>query len=201
MVTANLLPRARREALARRDRAVLWSWVVVVYTGLLVFLFLASRQYVAHGRSTLERRAAAIESEVAGLQSTLTGLREKSGKTQSLLATARSIADHPDWSVLLSLVASIRGNDIEVERVALGPRKAPETKPGTPAKQPKGVWVRLSGLAKDHQAIAQFALRLEGAGLFDRVSLADARKSGSEPEGFVGFEIEAQIDEQQGGAK
>lgn len=175
----------------------------MIYTLLLACLWVASRQYVTGGRAGLERRVASIQAEKAGVESAIAGLREKSASVQASLTTARSIADHPDWSVLLSLIATIRGDDIEIDRVALGPRKVdakPDSK-SAPAKTTKGVWVRVSGLGKDHQAIARFALRLEGAGLFERVALADARKSTAEPEGLVGFEIEAQIDEPSGGAK
>jgi len=199
MVISNLLPVSRRRLLARQDRTAKWTIAVALYTFALACLWLGSRQYVAGGRSGLERRVAAIEAEKAGVESAISGLREKSSRLQASLATARSIADHPDWSVLLSLIATIRGSDIEVDRIALGPRKA-EAKP-VAGKPVKGDWVRVSGLGKDHQAIAQFALRLEGAGIFERVALSDARKSGSEPEGLVGFEIEAQIDETPGAAK
>lgn len=199
MISANLLPATYRRHLARQDRTARWAAFIAVYTVALVILWLGSRQYVAGGRSGLERRVGAIDAEIAGINSGITGLKEKSIRVQASLATARSIADHPDWSVLLSLVASLKSSDIEVDRIALGPR-AVETKPGS-AKGTKGVWVRLSGFAKDHQAIAHFALRLEGAHLFDRVALEDARKSAAEPEGLVGFEIEAQIDEQTGASK
>lgn len=199
MVVSNLLPLPRRRLLARQDRTAKWAIAVAVYTIGLGCLWLGSRQYVAGGRSGLERRVASIQTEKAGVESAITGLREKSSRVQASLATARSIADHPDWSVLLSLIATIRGSDIEVDRIALGPKKI-EAKP-VAGKSAKGVWVRVSGLGKDHQAIAQFALRLEGAGLFERVALSDARKNASEPEGLVGFEIEAQIDESPGAAK
>ncbi|MGH7243439.1 MAG: PilN domain-containing protein [Phycisphaerales bacterium] len=199
MVIANLLPSPRRHLLAKQDRTAKWTIVIALYAVALACLWLGSRQYVAGGRSSLDRRVAAIEAEKSGVESAISGLREKAARVQSSLATARSIADHPDWSVLLSLIATLRGNDIEIDRIALGPRKA-EGKP-VPGKSTKGVWVRVGGLGKDHQAIAQFALRLEGASIFERVGLSDARKSGSEPEGLVGFEIEAQIDEPSGAAK
>lgn len=199
MVVSNLLPIPRRRLLARQDRTAKWTIVVALYSVALGCLWLGSRQYVAGGRSGLERRVAAIETEKAGVESAIAGLREKSTRVQASLATARSIADHPDWSVLLSLIANIRGRDIEVDRIALGPRKV-EAKP-VAGKAAKGVWVRVSGLGKDHQAIAQFALRLEGAGIFERVALSDASKNASEPEGLVGFEIEAQIDESVGAPK
>lgn len=200
MVIANLLPQPRRRLLARQDRTARWVLFVAVYSFALAALWLGSRQYVAGGRSGLERRVTGVESERAGVESAISGLREKSTRVQASLATARSIADHPDWSVLLSLIATIRGGDIEVDRIALGPRKAVAAKPA-PTKATKGVWVRVSGLGKDHQAIAQFALRLEGTGIFERVALSDARKSAGELEGLVGFEIEAQIDEPAGAAK
>lgn len=201
MVNANLLPMSRRRALVREDRAARWAIAVAVYGALLTCLWFGSRSYIVGGRSGLERRVVAAAAEKAGVESAISGLREKSAKVQAALATARSIAGHPDWSVLLSLIANLRGEEIEVERIALGPRK-PEGKP-TPGKTTRagGVWVRVTGLGKDHQAIAQFALRLEGAGLFDRVGLADASKSSAEPGGYVGFEIEAQIDEPSGAAK
>ncbi len=199
MVSANLVPVARRRVLAREDRAANWSLVVVGYAALLGVLWCGSLRMLSGEASGLDRRLATLGAECANLESSVRALRERIARTQASLATARSIADHPDWSVLLNLIASLRGNDIEIERVALGPRKA-EQKPGAP-KPPKGVWIKLSGLGKDHQAIAQFALRLEGAGLFENVGLADARKSDIQAEGLIAFDIEARMEEQPGGTK
>lgn len=199
MISANLLPMPRQRLLARQDRARRWAVAIAIYAGFLACLWIGSRSYVAQEQSGLERRVRASEAEKAGVESALSVLRQKTAKVQASLTTARSIAGHPDWSVLLSLVANLRGAEIEIERIALGPRKS-DGKP-VPGKSSKGIWVRVSGLGKDHQAVAQFALRLEGSGLFDRVGLSDASKSASEPGGFVGFEIEAQIDEPAGASK
>lgn len=199
MVIANLLPEARRRTLARDDRAANWAVFLAAYSALLAISWFASQQMLRGGTVSLERRTAAIETERASLDATIQSYRAKMAATQTSLATARSIADHPDWSSLLGLTASLRGDDIEVERVSLGPRRIE----GKTAKQTitKGVWLKISGVGKDHRAIAQFALRLENAGLFERVGLSDARKNVAGPDGLVGFEIEATIDEPGPGAK
>lgn len=197
MVNANLIPDSRRRALARDDRAALWAAALAAYTLLLIAAWFASQQLLRVSTVGLERRTTAIETERASLEATIRSSRAKFAATQSSLATARSIADHPDWSLLLGLIASLRGDQIEVERVSLGQRKVESkgTKPGAA----KGVWLRLSGVGKDHRAIAQFALRLENAKLFERVSLSDARKNIAESGGLVGFEIETSIEDQSGG--
>ena len=199
MLSANLLSASRRRSLVREDRLRFWAVSLLAYCTLLTIAWIGTRQVLSSGGSVLQRRAETVATEKTVLETAIQSLRAKIGATQSSLATAKSISDHPDWSVLLSLIGSLRGGDIEIERVALGARKA-ETA-GKKASVQRGVWLKISGIAKDHRAIAQFALRLESAGLFERVTLADARKTGSEPEGFVGFEIETSIEEPGAGAK
>ncbi len=199
MLAANLLPMSRRRASAREDRAVLWMFVVA---GLAAALMAATMLIRVSSRSST---AAATARELTGVQAELERLgtlvaesKSRAQKSDSMLAAARAIADHPDWSLLLNLLGKLRGDQVDLARVALGYRK-PEanTKPG--AKLGRGYWVRITGQATDQAAVAKFAVRLEDSGLFDKVTLTESKKGTGVGDTLVDFQIDAAIEDQATG--
>lgn len=199
MLTANLLPMSRRRASAREDRAVAWAMGIGV---LACSLAVATAAIRVSTRSTTAaataRELSGVESELAQLATLVDESKARAQKAESHLAAARAIADHPDWSLLLNLLGRLRGDQIDLARVALGFRK-PESSAKSEPKQPRGYWVRITGQALDQAAVAKFAVRLEGAGLFDKVTLSESKKGAAE-NALVEFQIEASIDD-AGGAK
>ena len=199
MLTANLLPMSRRRASAREDRAVAWALGVGM---LACTLALATAAIRISTRSTTAaataRELAGVEAELSQLATLVSESKARSQRAESHLAAARAIADHPDWSLLLNLLGKLRGDQIDLARVALGFRKA-EANAKPDARQSRGYWVRITGQALDQAAVAKFAVRLEGAGLFDKVTLTESKKGAAE-NALVEFQIDASIDD-AGGTK
>lgn len=199
MLTANLLPMARRRASAREDRAILWMFAVA---GLAITLAAATAAIRVSSRSST---AAATARELAGVQSELDRLgtlvsesKSRAQKSESMLAAARAIADHPDWSLLLNLLGKLRGDQVDLARVALGYRKPDaNAKPG--AKLQRGYWVRVTGQAVDQAAVAKFAVRLEESRLFDKVTLTESKKAAGIGDTLVEFQLDAVIEDQTPG--
>lgn len=199
MLAANLLPMSRRRHAARVDRAAFWA----VFVGVVACVLGLATAAVRHStRSTTAaataRELAAIEREQGQLTKLLDESRSRAQKAESLLAAARAIADHPDWSLLLNLLGKLRGDQVDLARVALGYRR-PDPGAKAEPRQTRGYWVRITGQALDQAAVARFAVRLEDAGLFDRVALTESRK-GAGDAALIDFQIEAFI-EDAGGAK
>jgi len=203
MLTANLLPMARRRVSAREDRIVAWT----IGIGLLACALGVATATIRV--STRSSTAAATARELAGVDAELVQLatlvdesKSRAHKAESHLAAARAIADHPDWSLLLNLLGTLRGDHIDLARVALGYRK-PDANANAnnrpDARQARGYWIRITGQALDQAAVANFAVRLEGAGLFDKVTLTESRKGVAE-NALVEFQIDASIDD-AGGAR
>lgn len=83
-------------------------------------------------------------------------------EAQRRLQGSRVLSERPDWSALLRLVAVAAGEDIVMRNFSLG-----TTGPTIDA----GATLRLGGIARDPWTVSSFVLRLEGSGLFDRVTI------------------------------
>lgn len=83
------------------------------------------------------------------------------------IAGGRVLSERPDWSTLLRLVATAAGPEVLLHGFSLG-----TTGPTIDA----GAWVALEGFAADPATVSAFALRLEGLGLFDRVTIESSRR-------------------------
>jgi Tfp pilus assembly protein PilN len=205
MLTANLVPMSRRRASAREDRIVAWT----IGIGLLACaLGVATAAIRISTRSSTAaataRELAGVDAELAQLATLVDESKSRAQKAESHLSAARAIADHPDWSLLLNLLGTLRGDHIDLARIALGYRKPDantnanaNAKPD--ARPARGYWIRITGQALDQAAVARFAVRLEGAGLFDKVTLTESRKGAAE-NALVEFQIDASIDD-VGGAR
>ena len=113
-----------------------------------------------------------------------------------------AVSGHPDWSRLLALIARVRGEEALVESVEV---KRRESEPPAAAKagakgnaaaqaRPRNTFtVRLTGLAADTAGATGLVLRLEQAGVFDRVSLLETQPREVGGLARTAFSIECEI--------
>lgn len=144
-------------------------------------------------------------------------------RAESELALVRAIGRHPDWSLLLRVLARERGERVVLERLQLKRTDKPAEKPAdtavpggpgpvpaTPASEQYGV--RLAGQALSQGDATQFTLRLENLGFFDSVRLVETRPVNVQGREYVAFQVEcsvgsrraaaqAGVDAEKGGAK
>jgi hypothetical protein len=90
----------------------------------------------------------------------------------------RTVAEQPDWSVLLALLGSVKGDDVVLRSVAVGPAPVPAPPPperGKPAPPPvvPDTILDVMGVGQTQLAVSQHVLRLEQTGLFSKVALLD----------------------------
>ncbi|MBY0112668.1 MAG: PilN domain-containing protein [Phycisphaerales bacterium] len=191
---------SRRKSSAREDRALTWSIVIAALAGVLACATFGVRISSRGSTAVSAREFAVADAEVTQLRTQVSEARTKARKAEALLAAARAIADHPDWSLLLNLLGNLRGDQVDLARVAIGYRKSePNAAAKAGNKVPRGYWVRLSGQAVDQAAVAKFAVRLEDAGLFDKVSLTESKKASGADSILIDFQIDATIDEHPSG--
>lgn len=173
----NLIPRKRRAA--RRVSSCLRSWAVFGVVYLLAVagacaLFITA---TAPAHDPLERDVSGIAAQITAAKERLAKSRAELTTLTRRLAATQEVQGHPDWSVLLGLIASKRGPGLVLATLELRPIEArsPDGRAGreVPAARPAGYTLRLTGLGKDHAEVAQFALRLEEAALFSQVVLKD----------------------------
>jgi hypothetical protein len=157
----NLIPLARRRRRAFHRATVRWAVavpalvasVVVVGTVLSAVLPTGTADAAEADRTANQASAARV---------TASALRVQVAVARHALEAAHEVSDQPDWSLLLADLARRMGDDGVLSACELVPA---EDGAG------KGLVLKLTGVARSQAAATQLALRLEAAGVFDRVDL------------------------------
>lgn len=177
----NLLPPERVRTLHLRVRIRAWMLACVGYALVLggVWLWMhASAPSPASGAD----RIAEVETSLAALERDLRDLQRSSSDAADRLATANAVEGHPDWSLLLDLLARSRRDEIAIERITLTPRGGAGSRPPDRGALRRGPWsLTLAGLGVSQRAVSDFALRLEDSGIFASVAIVEIRARGGAP--------------------
>lgn len=195
----NLLPASRREAQRIRRRARAWSVVTLAYLAGIGTLWgvLASGPAASSAAEALANIAVRTDARATEIK----GLRAAIFAAQSQTALSQSVQDHPDWSRLLDLLASARGQDVAIERLALVSRaaSAPQSKgkPKAADLPDRGPWtLNIAGIAATQRDATDFVAGLEILGIFERVSLAETREraeAGAGQVALVDFTVNCEL--------
>lgn len=198
MTAIDLTPMSIAKTLSGRRRARAWSLGVSSYA-LLVAVGLGAVVLSAPKGDGVRAKAARVQAEVAGARRDLALVSGEMTRLQRELDAARAVGEHPDWSIVLGLVAGVQqGREVVLEHALLSPvlaapsagtrRRRTEPKPQDPPV-PIGYQVVLSGLAKTELDASRFALGLEEVGAFDRVTLVSTRARPVDSATLTAFEI------------
>ncbi len=175
---------AKRRALLRRRCA----GACTAYGVTLVLLCGAA--YLAWGRggSALEAELTKVNESIEKSDTAMGSVRASLATANDSLALTRSIADQPDWGLLLALLAAKTGDDVVLRTCDTAPveivaavvdRKTAGKNmklPKSPAPNAAAYTLHLGGLARSQLAVSQFVLRLERTGLFAKVTLVDTNR-------------------------
>src|SRR5688572_14747818 len=212
----NFIPRARRELAERRTRLSACSVVAAAYALLGVIAFAASGTEAVVEDPSVAQQLAQLPGEIDTSRRALTNLQAQLAEAQAKLDAARTVAEQPDWSVLLGLLAQSLGEEIvltsckldsdavEGDRPVNAQRAGPGAQPAEP--QPPRLsgaryTVLLSGLGRTQSSVSQFVLRLEELGLFERVTILKTNREMFGEHESIGFRLEATIAGARAGAE
>lgn len=201
----NLIPFRRLE---RRRQRTLRRWWFVGCAGYAVTVAVAAAAaltYDSRSGSGVQSRLAAVGVEVDRGSADVSQVTLELDQTSSVLRSSRAIAEQPDWSSLLALLAAKAGEDVTLKGCSVRPRQtsavaAPRPAPGVAGASPAvahdpTLIVNVLGLGSSQTAVSQFALRLEATRLFDRVTLLDTSREAFAGEQLVSFRIECTLAE------
>ena len=166
----NLIPLHRLEAGRRRRRLQAWVAAASVYAAALVAVYVGCVCAWGVDAKALARRHQATGQRVQQI-------RRQIEKAQADLAEARrtveaneAISGHPDWSLLLMLLAHHMNESVVLQECSLTPGNAEDDPPAEPTDT--GGWrLDMNGFGREVTAVSQFALALEKTGLFNEVRL------------------------------
>ncbi len=212
----NFIPRARRELAERRSRLRAWTIGSAAYALLGAVVFAASGTAAVVEDPAVAQQLAQLPGEIDTSRRALRNVQAQLAEAHAKLDAARAVAEQPDWSVLLGLLAQSLGEEIVLTSCKLdsdalaGERPVPAQRAGagTKASEPQPprltaarYTVLLSGLGRTQSSVSQFVLRLEGLGLFERVTILKTNREMFGEHESIGFRLEATIGGAGGGAE
>lgn len=201
-LNVNLVPRKRRAA--RRIHSCIRAWTVV---GVAYIIIVSGACALVISATTpnddpLQRDASGVAVQIAASKDRLTQTRAELANVTRHLAAAREIQGHPDWSVLLSLIAANRGDGLALASLELHPASSSASgsrdSQAVLSERPTSYSLRLTGLGKDYDQITQFAIRLETVGIFSRVVLKETLAKQLATRSVVSFGIECTLRDAEG---
>ena len=199
MKSVNLIPGPRRDAKRRRRQRNTCAAVCGAYAALL-----AGAVGVAH--LTLSGTGRALDEQLADADADVRKLDASAGQARRELASARAtveanrtVAEQPDWSVLLALLAKTTSDDVILRGVTIGPpvmsaSQAAATGPALKKGQPDAV-LEVMGVGRTQLAVSRHVLRMEDTGLFSKVMLVDTGRESFMNETAIGFRLQCTFGE------
>jgi hypothetical protein len=205
MTDVNLIP-ARRLA-AKRVKARVCRWLVIcgTYLAALALAAVAASIFRPGRNSDLPGQLAAVTGQIEQENKSMLELRRALAEVTGALETKRAFREQPDWSMLLAGLARQLGEDLVLTRCRLKAFKEDSGAPvqgGSPPAAPKSLraslveqryQMTLSGFGRTQESVSQFALGLEGIGLFDRVRLVNSSRQTFCSSQAVGFTVECRL--------
>ena len=188
MGEVNFIPAARRVRKRRRRRLVLWAAVCTIYGGLLTVCSVAKCCLCAGENRDVAEQLARTTQQLDTHNETMTTIRRQLSEIAAAMRTADAMKQQPDWSRLLVGLSEQLGENIVLSRCQLttfGGDDQPlaNDRASTIASKSLGALLterryrlRLTGFGKRQEDVSQFVLRLEAAGVFDRVHLASSSR-------------------------
>lgn len=205
MIHVDLLPKQRRAALQRRARSRQWMLGGSAYAALIAIAgltFSLSGPRVSVAADLYQRQ----ERELTDRQSRVDSLTAQSDLLAKRLDRLTRIQGHPDVSALVRLIASelqdhIVLDSISMERQVQSAKDAGRKKVGADAKDTESAatptvfyQIDIAGLAKDQPDVTSFVLRLEGLGLFDKVTVLESGKRDVQSAELAQFRLRCRVD-------
>lgn len=213
MECVNLIPAPRREAKTRRTHLRALTVGLAVYVSVMLAAYgvcyaLSDGDTEATFR---EMRHIAAKARISGKE--IRSLRAAIAETEKELTATRAVARHPDWSLLLTVLAGTVAEEIVLQRCVLNPVEGKESEPGDVEERPssegqeeadgrdalaerlkRSYRLEVGGFARTQAAVSHFVLRLEKIHLFDHVKLIKTNRQVFRNKQAVAFQLECSLD-------
>lgn len=200
MISVNLIPMRHRQQRLLRARRKRWVVAASIYAILLAVAYGGWR--IAWGGDDLDmsHQLTLLRSDLADGAKSISRIRAALHEAKLTRQANQAVTGQPDWSLLLALIARMRGDEVVLNRCALDissktlglpaislPALAESADAAAPAV------LRLQGYGRTQASVAQFALGLERTGLFETVSLLKTNREMFLNGEAVAFRMECQL--------
>jgi hypothetical protein len=194
MKSVNLIPASRRDAKRRRKQQTFCAITCGAYGLLLACGIGAAHMLLAADGDSLESRLKSVDGEVSRLNVVTADVLSELTTSRATIEANRTVAEQPDWSILLTLLGATKGDDVVIRSVIIGP-SAPGTTPALAAGKAPEVALEVMGIARSQLAVSQHVLRLEQTSLFSKVSLLDTNRESFLEGDAIAFRLQCHFGE------
>jgi hypothetical protein len=185
MNSTNLIPMARQLRNARRARLIRWGVTSAAIIALLAGADGLLRLNVARSASIDATQCARLNNEIAEKTKAANQLRGEIQMIDRQVQASRVVTEHPDYSVLLSLLSQTAGTQVTLHQCAVDrPQHGEEIARNVPPT------LRVSGFGASQSAVTSFVLRLEATGVFDQVTLLRSNEQNDVGGATTSFQLE-----------
>lgn len=189
--SVNLVPKQRQQARCKNARMQFWMGSCGGYALLWLIAFFLLRLIGNGGPNALGSDLEKINNRTKEVEGNLAQIRSDLGRSNAELAASRKIGSQPDWSVLLSVLASTLGDSIVLRECQLTTAQSSDSASSNgkkikflqevvsnnkPVADRGNVQLQISGLGLNQQAVSEYVLRIEQLDLFSLVKLVETRR-------------------------
>lgn len=203
----NLLPSKHVHAQARRRRIFAWVIGAGVYVTVVTIGAVGTYAGTGPSRAAAQRERQEIERNIEAGKSEIAQLNKQLSDARHRLKTSSEVSKHPDWSILLKVLADLRDpsmllDSVELSKITteLATKPAAGSKKKAPPPTSTRFVLKLSGLASNLASVPPFVLRLEGIGLFSSVKLVESRAAELNGRSVATFRVECTLTDAEGNA-
>ena len=194
MNSVNLIPIRHRQQRVLRARRKGWIRFVAIYAIVVLASYGTWRTLWGHDGRDLTRQLSLARGDLDDQNKSIVRLRGAFNQTQLVLRANESVNGQPDWSVLLVLIARLRGDEVVLNHCALDAVQAPaQAVAAGGAEAIATPLLKLQGYGKTPTAVSQFALRLEQTGLFESVALLKTNREPFLAGEAIAFRVECRL--------
>ena len=194
MNSVNLIPIRHRQQRVLRARRKGWIRVVTIYAIVLFAGYGTWRTLWGHDGRDLTRQLSLAHGDLDDQNKSIVRLRGSLNQTQLVLHANEAVSGQPDWSMLLVLIARLRGDEVVLNHCGLDAVQAPaQIVPAGGAETIATPLLKLQGYGKTQTAVSQFALRLEQTGLFESVALLKTNRENFLTGEAIAFRVECRL--------
>ena len=197
MLAVNLIPAHRQLRRKKALRISRWLTICTFYGALVVMFYVVflARHKVSN-QDDLQAQIQAVMNEINSDKQNLSQLKQEYAEAERVLQAANAVGPQPDWSVLLTALASNTGDNIILRSCALS-SVSPAVAAEEPTHDPQsvdGFSLNVAGLGRTQRDVSDFVLRLEEMVLLDSVSLVSSRREPFLSDYAIVFEVKCSIE-------
>lgn len=183
----NLTPAYRRLATQRARRLRRWTGGGLAYAAVAGIVWVGCAAGWTQGQGLRDRGR--IERRIHQLKQAVVRISPRLDTARLKLRANRAVTRQPDWSILLAAVSGVLGERAVLEQCRLGPITTPSQKKQDAQHHDPRYRLRLDGMARSQAATLAFVSRLQGLGIFERVTLIRTSRRPFRNAHAVAFEI------------